>query len=464
MSQDFEATLDVPVSRETLFAYHDAAGALQRLLPPWEPLAIEHSDQSLRVGSEVRMRGSLLGLPLRYTARHTQYEPPRLFQDVQAEGPFGFWRHDHRFEENGPNASRLIDHIEYGLPAGVVGRWAGAGLAERKLQQMFRYRHRVTLDDLSMQANRPLRPLRIGVSGASGLVGTQLVAMLRMLGHTVDELVRGKAEQDGEIAVWDDAFAADAAGNLAKLRRLDAVIHLAGKPIADQRWTAAVKQQIRSSRVDKTRQLCQRLAELGPDRPDVLLCASASGYYGDRGDQVLTETASPGDGFLTEVAQQWEAACGPAGDAGIRVAQLRFGIVLSPQGGALQKTLLPARFGGGHLGGGKQWWSWIALDDVLGGIYHALVESQVQGPINFVSPQPVTNRQFTKTLAGVLNRPALVPAPAFALRMALGEMADSLLLASVRAVPERLQETGYTFRFADLQSALRHLLGRWPQD
>lgn len=464
MSQLFEATLDVPVSRESLFAYHDAAGALERLLPPWEPVSIEQSDHSLQVGSEVRIRGSILGLPLRYVARHSQYDPPRSFQDVQAKGPLKFWCHDHRFEANGSNASRLIDHIEYALPAGTVGRWAGAGLLNRKLWQMFRYRHRVTHDDLSMQANRPLSPRRIGVSGASGLVGKQLVAMLRMLGHTVDELVRGPAERDDQIAVWDEAFEADAEGNLTKLRRLDAVVHLAGKPIANQRWTAAVKQQIRASRVDKTRQLSERLASLGADRPDVLLCASASGYYGDRGDQMLDETASPGEGFLTEVAGQWEAACEPASDAGIRVAQLRFGIVLSPQGGALQKTLLPARFGGGHLGDGKQWWSWIALDDVLGGIYHALAEPQVQGPINFVSPQPVTNRQFTKTLAHVLNRPALVPAPAFALRLALGEMADSLLLASARVVPERLQQTGYSFRFADLQSALQHLLGRWPRD
>lgn len=456
----FQRVLDLPVDQATAFAYHDSPGALQRLLPPWERIQIVSTDNQITVGSRVKLKASMCGLPLKYLARHTVYDPPRHFQDVQEQGPFASWVHDHRFEAQSESQSQLTDHIEYQLPLGAIGRRLGSRLAHGKLETMFRYRHSTTWHDLNLAAKHPLAPLRIALSGSTGLVGQQLQPMLQMLGHRVDPIVRQQADGPQEIAVWDEGFAADPAGNLAKLRGVDAVIHLAGKPIAGGRWNEKTKQQIRDSRVDKTHQLCQRLADLGDDKPQTLLCASATGIYGDRGDEILDEQSDPGQGFLTDVAEAWEQACQPAVEAGIRVVHLRFGMILSPRGGALQKTLLPAKLGGGSLGSGRQWWSWIAIDDVLGGIYHALANTNVQGPVNFVAPESLTNAEFTAVLARVLRRPAIVPAPAFALRLALGEMADALLLASARVEPRQLLQTGYAFRFPDLEAALRHLLGR----
>ena len=195
-------------------------------------------------------------------------------------------------------------------------------------------------------------------------------------------------------------------------------------------------------------------------KPKVLVCASATGIYGDRGDEVLDENSKPSEDFLADVAMQWEQACQPALDAGIRVVNARFGIILSPSGGALEKTLTPAKLMGGALGNGKQWWSWMALDDVVGALYHVLTTDSLNGPVNFVSPDPVRNRDFAKTLGRVLGRPALFPAPAFALRLALGEMADDLLLSSTRVQPKQLIESGYRFRFTHLEPFFRYCLGR----
>jgi uncharacterized protein (TIGR01777 family) len=299
-----------------------------------------------------------------------------------------------------------------------------------------------------------MKPSRVAVSGSSGLVGRHLCSLLTLLGHEVRPIVRQPDLDATSIAVWDSP------GEAAKLSDVDAVVHLAGKPIADGRWTDQRKQEIRESRVAKTRQLCQSLAQLDR-RPSVLICASATGIYGDRSDEVLDEDSELGDGFLASVAKEWEEACQPAKDAGIRVINARLGLVLSPHSGALQKMLLPAKLAGSTLGNGRQWWSWIALDDVLGAIYHAITDPSISGAVNFVAPVSVTNREFVRDLARVVRRPALFPAPAFALRAGLGEMADSLLLASCRVEPKRLSEAGYRFRFTDLDDFLRYTLGRY---
>lgn len=244
------------------------------------------------------------------------------------------------------------------------------------------------------------------------------------------------------------------------LEGMDAVVHLAGENIATGRWTAAKKTRIYNSRVQGTRLLCEALAQL-INPPKVLVSASAIGYYGDRGDRVLREDSPPGDDFLAHVCRAWEEAVEPARQRGIRVVNMRFGIVLSPAGGALSKMLTPFKIGlGGVIGSGEQYMSWIALDDVVGAIHHALGTETLQGPVNTVAPQPVTNREFTKTLGRVLGRPTLIPMPAFAARAAFGEMADALLLASTRVDATKLRESDYAFRFADLESALRHLLGK----
>ena len=253
---------------------------------------------------------------------------------------------------------------------------------------------------------------------------------------------------------WDPARGSIDAG---KLEGVEGVVHLAGEAISE-RWTAEKKARIRDSRVKGTRLLCDTLAQL-PTPPKVLVCASAIGYYGDRGAEVLTEESASGVGFLAEVCRAWEGATEPARQKGIRVVNLRFGVVLSTAGGALAKMLPPFRMGmGGILGSGKQYISWITLDDAIGAIRHALLTEPLQGPANAVAPQPVTNEEFTKTLGKVLGRPTLVPLPAFAARLMFGEMANELLLASARVQPAKLRATEYTFRYPDLEAGLRHLL------
>jgi uncharacterized protein (TIGR01777 family) len=296
--------------------------------------------------------------------------------------------------------------------------------------------------------------VRILVSGSSGLVGSALVPALRAEGHAVVRLVRGELGS-GDFLTWDPT-----SGTIDQqaLEGFDAVIHLAGESIAAKRWTAEQKARIRDSREKGTRLLCESLARtLHP--PRTLVSASAVGYYGDRGEEVLREESPPGLGFLAEVCRAWEAATEPALSRGIRVVNLRIGMVLSPTGGALARMLTPFRLGvGGVVGSGKQYMSWIALDDVLGVIRYVLSREELRGPVNAVAPNPVSNREFTKTLGRVLSRPTILPLPAFAARLAFGEMADAVLLASARVEPARLLSSGYRFQFPELEGALRHLL------
>ena len=297
--------------------------------------------------------------------------------------------------------------------------------------------------------------MHIAVSGSSGLVGSALVPFLTEGGHRVTRLVRRPA--GGDDVAWDIA---QGVKDLPRLEGVDAVVHLAGENIAAGRWTAARKETIRRSRVEGTRRLCESLARLSR-RPKVLVSASAVGFYGNRGEEMLREDSAPGSDFLAQVCREWEAATEPASRAGIRVVQLRFGMILSPAGGALKKMLLPFKLGaGGRIGSGTQYVSWIGIDDVAGVIHHAIVTESLQGPVNAVTPTPVTNAEYTRTLARVLSRPAVVPMPAFAARLAFGELADALLLASQRVIPTRLQASGYKFRYPELEGALRHLLGR----
>ncbi|MGE3173866.1 MAG: TIGR01777 family oxidoreductase [Planctomycetota bacterium] len=296
----------------------------------------------------------------------------------------------------------------------------------------------------------------IAITGASGFVGTALAESLRAAGHTVLRFTRpGSAGSAGTGRIdWDPATGAidrDAAA------AVDAVVHLAGANVAAGRWTAARKRAIQDSRGPATERLCRSLAAL--PRPPVLLSASATGIYGDRGDEPLVEDSAPGRGFLAEVAAAWERGTAPLEQQGARVVHLRIGVVLGPGGGALAKMLPAFRLGlGGRLGGGRQFMSWIALDDLLGAIAFLLQRDDARGPVLCVAPQPVTNREFTRELGRALRRPALLPVPAFALRLLFGQMADEALLASQRAMPGRLLQLGYAFRHPELASALRAAL------
>ena len=299
--------------------------------------------------------------------------------------------------------------------------------------------------------------MKILVTGSTGLVGTALIPRLTSAGHQVTRLTRGPGRAAGPAISWDPA-----AGVLdaASLERFDAMIHLSGESIASGRWTQAKKARIRDSRVGSTELLAAAIGRLGHP-PAVFLCASAIGYYGDRGETILTEESGSGRDFLSRVCRDWEAASEPIARKGVRVARLRFGVILSPAGGALAKMLVPFRLGaGGPVGSGRQYVSWIGIDDVLGVIVHALQMSDLGGPVNTVAPRPATSAELARALGRVLRRPAFLPMPAFAARMAFGEMADALLLASQRVEPKRLVSSGYRFLHPDLEPALRHLLGR----
>jgi uncharacterized protein (TIGR01777 family) len=294
--------------------------------------------------------------------------------------------------------------------------------------------------------------MRILISGSSGLIGTAATTALKSDGHNIVHLNRpGRAANPGDIP-WDPMRATvDVAG----LESLDAVIHLSGAGIADGRWTEERKQLLRSSRIDTTRVLVDSLSRL-KQRPRVLIVASAIGYYGSRGDEILTESSTNGTDFLALVCRDWEAEASRAPAMGLRTVMLRTGVVLSGKGGALPKMLTPFKLGvGGRLGSGQQWMSWIAIEDVVGIIRHAIANEQVTGPVNVVAPNPVRNKEFTRLLAGMLHRPAIFPAPAFVLRLAMGEMADAILLSSDRVKPERMLAAGYKFRFEILEPALR---------
>jgi uncharacterized protein len=294
--------------------------------------------------------------------------------------------------------------------------------------------------------------MKILISGSSGLIGAAATTALKSDGHNVVHLVRpGKTANPGDVQ-WDPMRATV---DVAALEGIDIVIHLSGAGIADSRWTEERKQLIRSSRIDTTRVLVDSLSRL-KQKPRVLIVASAIGYYGSRGDEILTESSATGTDFLALVCRDWEAEASRAAASGIRTVMLRTGVVLSAKGGALPKMLPPFKLGvGGRLGNGQQWMSWIAIEDVVGIIRYATANEQVSGPVNVVAPNPVRNEEFTRLLAGMLHRPAIFPAPAFVLRLAMGEMADAVLLSSDRVKPEQMLAAGYKFRFEILEPALR---------
>jgi len=301
--------------------------------------------------------------------------------------------------------------------------------------------------------------MKIIVSGASGLVGAALTRSLRAQGHTVLHLVRKPARAPKEVSSteirWDPL---SAQVDVPALEGANAIVHLSGANISEGRWTPARKDVLRSSRIDSTRVLVDSLARLR-QKPQVLVSASAVGYYGNRGDEMLVESAHPGSDFLSLLARDWEAEAMRAAQSGIRTVILRFGVILSAQGGALPEMIRPFKFGaGGRLGSRRQWMSWVALEDAIDIIQSSIANPEWNGPINAVAPEPVRNAEFAEIVGRILHRPARLSAPAFLLRLALGEMADALLLSSQRAIPERLLQSGYSFRFADLEAALRTML------
>ncbi len=457
-NERFVRRTPIKAPAEEVFDWHARPGAFERLTPPWAPVEVVDRTGGIEDGARVVLKMPLgpTHMSVRWVAEHRDFIEGRQFRDVQIEGPFARWEHTHRFEPGGPRACVLEDRIEYALPFGPVGALIGGPFVRAMLERTFTYRHCITAHDIETHAVYAGAPLQVVVSGSTGLVGSALVPFLTTGGHRVSRLVRSRPQHDEDIA-WDPT-----AGSIdaARLEGVDAVVHLAGENIAGGRWSEGTKARIKESRVRGTRLLCESLARLRR-RPQVFVCAAAIGYYGNRGATIVDEDSEPGEGFLADVCRAWEAATAPASDAGIRVVHLRLGVVLSAAGGALAKLRTPFQLGvGGRLGSGDQYMSWIGVDDVIGAILHTIRIDTLQGAINAVAPQPATNLDFTKTLGRVLRRPTLFPVPAAAARLVFGEMADEMLLASTRVAPTRLAATSYSFRYPDLEAALRHTLGK----
>lgn len=297
--------------------------------------------------------------------------------------------------------------------------------------------------------------MNIAITGSSGLVGSKLVSYLSEKGINTNRILRLNSQDNNTVINW---HLENGDWDTAYPDGLDCVVHLAGENIAGGKWTKEKKDRIFKSRVDGTRLLCEIISKLSKP-PRVLVCASAIGFYGDRGDEILDEDSSNGTGFLSEVCQEWEKAANLARQSGIRVVNLRFGMILSTAGGALAKMLFPFKLGfGGRFGNGNQYMSWVTIDDVAGIIHHTIITTSLKGAVNAVSPNPVTNKLFTKTLGRILKRPTFLPMPGFAARLVFGEMANELLLSSARVIPTKLKQSEYTFKYPDLERALRHLL------
>lgn len=446
----FSRSLTVPHPVSVLFGWHERPGAFGRLNPPWQPVEVVSQTGGIRDGARVKIRVPLGPIGIPWSLTHHSYRENEQFCDRQRWGPFLSWDHRHLFSSNGPAQSTLRDEITFRTPLPVLGD----AFVARDLERLFTYRHTVTANDLASHARfSSPRPLRIGVTGSSGLVGSQLVPFLLGAGHTVVLFKRSGSEG----VVWNPEKGIESP---EKLPELDAVIHLAGAGIADKRWSAERKAELVTSRVQGTASLVASLAK-APVPPKLFISASAVGIYGDTGDHLVTEDSPGSDTFLGSLAAQWEEEARKATQFATRIVHLRLGVVLDPRGGALQKMLPSFLCGvGGRVGSGLQWMSWIALDDVLSIIERSLVDESISGPINVIAPEPVTNRMFTETLGRVLCRPTIFPAPAFALRAAFGEMADAALLSSCRASPKRLLAAGHPYLFPYLEGALRFMLGR----
>ena len=450
MGIEYASIVDHPL--DEVFAWHTRPGAMRRLVPPWQPMRVIKETESLADGT------AILGLPggLRWVARHDPagYQPPNQFVDVLSSDGLmtmpprviGWWRHTHRFSEAGPGKTRMLDEVDTTVPGPA-------------LRSTFAYRHRQLAEDLAAHRDAAAAgagQLVIAITGSSGLVGTALAAFLSTGGHRVIRLVRGASANESERR-WDpDNPTSDL------LSGVDALVHLAGESIAG-RFTESHRRAIRESRIGPTRRLAEIAATTAGLR--VFVSASAIGFYGhDCGDTLLDETSPRGKGFLADVVADWEAATAPAADTGRRVVMVRTGIVQSAAGGTLRllRPLFAAGLGG-RLGSGRQWLSWIGIDDLLDVYYRAIYDSRLAGPVNAVAPNPVRNADYTRALASTLKRPALLPIPSFGPRVLLGRQgAVELAEANQRVTPAALQALGHRFRQPIVEDALAHQLGHDP--
>lgn len=448
----------MPVPAGALFDWHARPGAFERLTPGWQQTRVVNRTGGITDGSRVEVELPILGglLHQRLLVEHRDYVAGSSFTDVQLVGPFARWEHKHTMEPASDGSSLLVDQIDYELPFGPLGELGGGWFVERQLDQLFEFRHRRTRADLVRHAQFADQPRRtVAITGGTGLIGRALTGLLQTGGHAVRWITRRPETSRGDIGWNPDTGSLDP----GDLSGVDAVIHLAGANVGE-RWTDEHKRAILESRERGTRTLVSAMLAM-PSPPEVLLSGSATGYYGDAGSTLIDESAKKGSGFLSDVCQRWEEATTTAADAGIRIAIARSGVVLSAAGGALAKMLPPFRAGlGGPLGSGKQWMSWISLDDEVYALHHLLMHRSLRGVFNLTAPAPVPNLEFVQTVGSVLHRPAIVPVPEFVLTALFGEMAQATILDGQRVSPSRLLSSGFEFQHSSLRDALRFELGR----
>ncbi len=449
-----QTQINVPV--ETLFAWHEQNGAIQRLTPPWAPMEmLSRKGRGVQAGVKVSFRLHLFKIPVIWDAEHIEYEKNRMFKDRQTRGPFARWIHTHGFIPLDEQRCVMEDMVDFKLPLGFLSS-PFYGFAQKEFDRMFRYRHHVLKYDLENHVGTGPKK-RILISGASGTIGSILVPFLRTCGHEVIRLVRNKSDLADNKLFWDPYQ------NILDLEsqpRFDAVINLNGVDISRGRWTPEQKNKIMDSRVIPTRLLAKTISRL-KRKPDVFISSSAIGFYGDKKGELLTENSKKGDSFISQVCDEWESASLAAHDAGIRTVQLRIGVVLTPAGGALKRMAPAFKAGFGvRLSHGRQFIPWISMEDTLSGILHILNHESINGPVNLTAPDPVTNSEFSKMLGRVFSRPVFFVMPEFLMKLLWGQMGLETLLASARVTPSKLLNSGFTFQHNTLLPALRTMLGR----
>lgn len=453
----FRSLINRPL--EKVMDWHLRPRMEKRAIAPWEPIQVTLSEgKPNQIGAKLQVEAKLLGcITKKATLEYCQFDPKLGFEARQIEGPFDEWIYKMNLREQGKHACEIVDQFNFKHRFSKLLTYFLNKQMEKRLTRILKYKHEVLQNDLDLLEKYTYeKPLKILISGSRGFVGTAVFDFLEFAGHEVWSLCRKPTSSSEREVVWNpETMETD----LEKLEGFDAVIHLAGDNLAKGWWSKKKKDAILTSRYKGTENLAKVLSRL-KSPPKSFICASAVGYYGDRGDEVLTEESAPGKGlFLTKVCQYWERAARELEDAGVRVVSTRFGMVLSSKGGALKKMLLPFQLGiGGKMGHGHQYVSWIALDDLVGALYHVLMTPSLQGGVNFTSPNPIMNAHFAKKLAQALNRWPGPPIPALVIRLLLGQKGEELMLASARVEPKKLLDSGYSFQFPHIKQAFQHLL------
>ena len=452
----FEHYSTYPCSPQELYDWHSRFGALERLLPPWEKTQIVSREGGIDPGGRVVLKMHSGPIPFYYHAHHVENINGEMFRDIQEKGPFSSFSHSHYFKSV-TIGTELHDKVEYRLPlAGLLPPFIKK-FVHKSLEQVFHHRQSIISEDIKVHLRCSRKPLRILISGSSGVLGRELIPFLTTGGHQVWTLVRRAADTNKNEIFWDPE---NGILDGSQLPKLDAVIHLAGEYIGLSRWSEEKKNRVISSRVDGTRLLAQVVSSLRV-KPKVFLSASAVGYYGDTNATDLDEQSPRGDDFISKVCGLWEESAAQHIDPEIRTVFLRLGVGLTPRGGALEKILETSPLGFiRRFGSGNQYISWISTDDMISAMLHCLSCESLSGAVNIAAPEPVTNGEFMKTLARVARRPLLFPVPASPLKLVYGQMASEILLSGCHVSSKKLVDSGFEFRHPNLELALKKLLGK----